>query len=87
MPQRLRYPSSRYAPDIADLYARRARRLSAPGLKAFGSWRGGRCATRTRALLGGVTHGPFYEMKRESDRGLEPDRLTRISSSSASSKR
>jgi hypothetical protein len=32
-----------------------------------------------RALLGGVTNGPFYELKRRRDRVLEPDRLTRIS--------
>ena len=33
-----------------------------------------------RALLGGVSNGPFYEMKRNTDRVLEADRLTRISS-------
>jgi hypothetical protein len=32
-----------------------------------------------RALLGGVTNGPFYEMKRDPDRVLDTDRLTRIS--------
>ena len=32
-----------------------------------------------RALLGGVTNGPFYEMKRKPDRMLDTDRLTRIS--------
>jgi len=32
-----------------------------------------------RALLGGVSNGPFYEMKRNPDRVLEVDRLTRIS--------
>ena len=32
-----------------------------------------------RALLGGVSNGPFYEMKRAPERLLEPDRLTRIS--------
>ena len=32
-----------------------------------------------RALLGGVTNGPFYEMKRKPDRMLDADRLTRIS--------
>jgi hypothetical protein len=30
-------------------------------------------------LLGGVTNGPFYEMKRKPDRLLDTDRLTRIS--------
>jgi hypothetical protein len=32
-----------------------------------------------RALLGGVTNGPFYEMKRAPDRVLDTDRLTRVS--------
>ena len=32
-----------------------------------------------RALLGGVSNGPFYEMKRNPDRLLDADRLTRIS--------
>lgn len=32
-----------------------------------------------RALLGGVSNGPFYEMKRHPDRVLETDRLMRIS--------
>jgi hypothetical protein len=32
-----------------------------------------------RALLGGVSNGPFYEMKRNPDRVLDVDRLTRVS--------
>ena len=32
-----------------------------------------------RALLGGVSNGPFYEMKRDPDRLIDADRLTRIS--------
>jgi hypothetical protein len=32
-----------------------------------------------RLLLGGVTNGPYYEMKRDPDRTLDVDRLTRIS--------
>ena len=32
-----------------------------------------------RALLGGVTNGPFYEMKRDPTKVLDVDRLTRIS--------
>ena len=32
-----------------------------------------------RVLLGGVTNGPYYEMKRDPDRTLDVDRLTRIS--------
>lgn len=32
-----------------------------------------------RALLGGVSNGPFYEMKRKPERVLDADRLTRVS--------
>jgi hypothetical protein len=32
-----------------------------------------------RALLGGVSNGPFYEWKRKPDRVIDTDRLTRIS--------
>jgi hypothetical protein len=81
--QALKYPATRYRtqepPDLAGRGERE--RLSAPGLKAFfnimGQWK-----VRdedARALLGGVTNGPFYEMKRNPERLLEPDRLTRIS--------
>jgi hypothetical protein len=79
----LRYPSSRYRADAPpDLAARAEReRQSAPALKAFfrikARWR-----VRdedARALLGGVTNGPFYVMKRDHDRVLVTDRLTRIS--------
>ena len=83
MPQALRYPATRYTteppPDLATRAARE--RLSGPALKAFFN-----VASRwkirdedARALLGGVTNGPFYEMKRNPDRMLDTDRLTRIS--------
>jgi hypothetical protein len=81
--QALKYPATRYrTQEPPDLAARGEReRLSAPGLKGFfnimGQWK-----VRdedARALLGGVTNGPFYEMKRNPERLLEPDRLTRIS--------
>jgi hypothetical protein len=32
-----------------------------------------------RVLLGGVSNGPFYDMKRNPDRVLDADRLTRVS--------
>ena len=78
-----RYPASRYAPQtLADLHVREAReRLSPAALKAFFN-----IMTRwkvrdedARALLGGVSNGPFYEMKRNPDRLLESDRLMRVS--------
>ena len=77
------YPLSRYRPQVPpDLTSRQEReRLSGPGLQAFfrimALWQ-----VRdedTRALLGGVTNGPFYEMKRHPDRVLDTDRLTRVS--------
>ncbi len=83
MARALQYPASRYRPEAPpDLGDRAEReRLSAPALKAFfnimARWR-----VRdedARALLGGVSNGPFYEMKRDPDRVVEIDRLTRIS--------
>jgi hypothetical protein len=79
----LQYPATRYRPDAPpDLGSRAEReRLSGPALKAFFNvmvrWK-----VRdedARGLLGGVTNGPFYEMKRKPDRVLDADRLTRIS--------
>lgn len=82
MAQALTYPRTRYRLELPDLAARGEReRLSGPALKAFfnimSRWR-----VRdedARALLGGVSNGPFYEMKRRPDRTLDADRLTRIS--------
>jgi len=79
----LRHPDTRYRAEAPpDLGARAEReRLSAPALKAFFN-----VMTRwkvrdedARALLGGVSNGPFYEMKRNPDRVIDTDRLTRIS--------
>ena len=79
--QPLRYPATRYrAEPPPDLAARVEReRLSPPALKAFFNIMA-RWKVRdedARALLGGVTNGPFYEMKRNPV--LEADRLTRVS--------
>jgi hypothetical protein len=83
MANALRYPDSRYRPDApADLGDRATReRLSAAAIKGFFNIMG-RWQVRdedARALLGGVSNGPFYEMKRHPDRMLDADRLTRIS--------
>jgi hypothetical protein len=83
MARAFRYPATRYGaeapPDLGDRAERE--RLSAPALKAFfnimARWRVR--DEEARALLGGVTNGPFYEMKRNPDRLLDTDRLTRIS--------
>ena len=82
-PATLAYPATRYHPETApDLTSRREReRLSAPGLKTFftimARWQAR--DEDARALLGGVTNGPFYELKRNPHRVLDADRLTRIS--------
>lgn len=82
-PAALEYPATRYRADTApDLTSRREReRLSPPGLKTFftimARWKAR--DEEARALLGGVTNGPFYEMKRRPDRVLDADRLTRVS--------
>ena len=79
----LRYPTSRYRPEAPpDLGTRAEReRLSGPALKAFFNImaRWGVKDEDARALLGGVTNGPFYEMKRNPERVIDADRLTRIS--------
>jgi hypothetical protein len=79
----LSYPATRFRVDAPpDLGARSAReRLSAPALKAFFNIMA-RWQIRdedARALLGGVSNGPFYEWKRDPERTLDTDRLTRIS--------
>ena len=82
-PRPLAYPDTRYKPVAPiDLSSRKEReRLSPSGLKAFFNTMA-RWKVRdedARALLGSVSNGPFYEMKRNPDRVLDPDRLTRVS--------
>ena len=83
MPRQPGYPATRYHPTaLVDLSARSEReRLSPAALKAFFN-----IMTRwqvrdedARALLGGVSNGPFYEMKKNPERVLDPDRLLRLS--------
>jgi hypothetical protein len=83
MAQPLRYPATRHPIDTpVDLTARGEReRLSGPALKAFFAIMA-RWKVRdedARLLLGGVTNGPFYELKRRRNRVLDPDRLARVS--------
>ena len=78
-----RYPATRYEPSpLIDLSSKSEReRLSPSAIKAFlkivASWnvRDG----DARALLGGVSNGQFYEMKKNPQRTLDADTLTRIS--------
>jgi hypothetical protein len=78
-----RYPKTRYAPaQPVDLSSKVEReRLSRSALQVFfnimDKW-----SVRdedARLLLGGVTNGPFYEMKKDPDRVLDADKLTRVS--------
>jgi hypothetical protein len=83
MAHALQYPAGRYGGQTpVDLAARGEReRLSGPALKAFFNIMA-RWQVRdedARVLLGGVSNGPFYEMKRKPDRVIDTDRLTRIS--------
>ncbi len=66
-------------PDLTDAAERE--RLSGAALRAFfnimAKW--GVRDVDARMLLGGVTNGPYYQLKREPDRVLDVDRLTRVS--------
>jgi hypothetical protein len=77
------YPATRYDPSpLVDLTAKAERaRLSPSAVRAFFNIME-RWSVRdedARALLGGMTNGPFYELKKHRDRVLDADRLTRIS--------
>lgn len=77
------YPKSRYEPaPPVDLNTREAReRLSKSALKGFfklcAAWK--LREEDARELLGGPSSSAFYEWKRNPDRLLEVDRITRIS--------
>jgi hypothetical protein len=80
----LTYPASSYRPPIPpDLGSKAEReRLSAPALKAFFKLMR-RWQVRdedARLLLGGVSNGPYYQMKKDpSGRILDTDELLRVS--------
>jgi antitoxin Xre/MbcA/ParS-like protein len=80
---RLVYPASRYDPSpLVNLTLRGEReRLSPSALKTFFKIMG-RWQVRdedARALLGGVSNGPYYQMKKTPNRVLEADTLLRVS--------
>lgn len=83
MEPELRYPGTLYDPSpLIDLSSKdEQRRLSSSAMRAFFNimqrWKV-RDAD-ARALLGGVSNGPYYEMKKGADRVLEEDKLLRIS--------
>jgi len=80
----LTYPATRYEPSpVIDLASKAEReRLSPSALKAFFNVVD-RWSVRdedARQLLGGVTNGPYYEMKKNpKGRVLDADKLLRIS--------
>ena len=83
MPLAPQYPATRYDPSpLVDFSAKDEReRLSRSALRAFLNimqrWK-----VRdedARALLGGMSNGQFYEMKKKPERTLDADTLTRIS--------
>jgi hypothetical protein len=77
------YPATRYEPSpLVDLSRKAEReRLSPAAIKAFlnimAKW--GVRDEDARALLGGISNGQFYEMKKNPERTLDVDTLTRIS--------
>jgi hypothetical protein len=81
--QSSRYPQTRYQPArLTDLTSKKEReRLSPAAVRTFfnimSHWK-----VRdedARMLLGGMSNGPFYDMKKNPERVLDADRLTRIS--------
>lgn len=82
-PLRPAYPASLYEPAaIIDLTSRPEReRLSKSALKAFFSLvdRWHIRDEDARSLLGGISNGPYYTWKKNPERLLDPDVLTRIS--------
>jgi hypothetical protein len=77
------FPQTRYQPSpLVDLTSKTEReRLSPAAVRTFFN-----IMTRwsirdedARMLLGGMSNGPFYELKKNPDRVLDTDRLTRIS--------
>lgn len=77
------YPASRFEPaELTDLNAREEReRLSSGALRGFfkliEAWK--LKDEEARELLGGLSSSAFYEWKKNPDRVLEVDRITRIS--------
>ncbi len=77
------YPETEYLPEpLLDLTSRSEREAVSPAaLKAFLNIveRWGIRAEDARALLGGISNGPYYAWKKQPDRVLDADVLTRIS--------
>ena len=83
MPVALAYPASSYEPSpLIDLHDKAEReRLSPAAIRTFFNImdRWGIRDEDARALLGGISNGAYYEMKKDPERVLEADRLLRTS--------
>lgn len=83
MPSPAEYPASRYGPSpLVDLTSKTEReRLSPSAVRAFFNIvrRWSIRDDDAKVLLGGISNGPYYEMKKNPDRLLDTDRLLRIS--------
>ncbi len=77
------YPATRYeASPLVDLSSKSEReRLSPSAVRAFFNLvaRWNIRDDDAKVLLGGISNGPYYEMKKDPDRVLDTDRLLRIS--------
>ena len=83
MSSSLLYPSTRYEPaPLVDLSDRAERERLSPGaMRAFiNLMRAWRIRDEdARSLLGGISNGAYYALKKHPDRSLDEDRLRRIS--------
>ncbi|MHB0970843.1 MAG: antitoxin Xre/MbcA/ParS toxin-binding domain-containing protein [Thermoanaerobaculia bacterium] len=83
MPLNAEYPASRYGPSpLVDLTSKREReRLSPAAVRAFFNIvrRWNIRDEDAKVLVGGISNGPYYEMKKNPDRVLDTDRLLRVS--------
>ena len=83
MTQASAYPQTRYQPSpVVDLTSKAEReRLSPAAVRTFFNimMRWSIRDEDARGLLGGMSNGPFYDMKKNPERVLDADRLTRIS--------
>lgn len=83
MARRQEYPATSHEPSpLVDLTSKNVReRLSPAAVRAFFNIvdRWGVRDDDAKVLLGGLSNGPYYEMKKDRDRVLDADRLLRIS--------
>ena len=83
MARRQEYPATSHEPSpLVDLTSKSVReRLSPAAVRAFFNIvdRWGVRDDDAKVLLGGLSNGPYYEMKKDPDRVLDADRLLRIS--------